>query len=229
MLPELIDQMAKIPGVEWIRLHYAYPAHFPTKLFRVMRENPNVCKYMDIALQHISDNMLQKMRRHVSKDETYALIEQFRKEVPGIHLRTTLMVGHPGETEQDFEELKEFVRKARFDRMGAFAYSEEEGTYSAQHYEDNIPQDVKQQRLDELMEIQQEISADLSHAKIGKEMKVIIDRMEGEYYIGRTEFDSPEVDPEVLIKAEGNSLRIGSFYQVKVYDADDFDLYASLV
>lgn len=229
MLPELIDQMAKIPGVEWIRLHYAYPAHFPTELFRVMRENPNVCKYMDIALQHISDNMLQKMRRHVSKDETYALIEQFRKEVPGIHLRTTLMVGHPGETEQDFEELKEFVRKARFDRMGAFAYSEEEGTYSAQHYEDNIPQDVKQQRLDELMEIQQEISADLSHAKIGKEMKVIIDRMEGKYYIGRTEFDSPEVDPEVLIKAEGNSLRIGSFYQVKVYDADDFDLYASLV
>lgn len=229
MLPELIDQMAKIPGVEWIRLHYAYPAHFPTELFRVMRENPNVCKYMDIALQHISDNMLQKMRRHVSKDETYALIEQFRKEVPGIHLRTTLMVGHPGETEQDFEELKEFVRKARFDRMGAFAYSEEEGTYSAQHYEDNIPQDVKQQRLDELMEIQQEISADLSHAKIGKEMKVIIDRMEGEYYIGRTEFDSPEVDPEVLIKAEGNSLQIGSFYQVKVYDADDFDLYASLV
>lgn len=229
MLPELIDQMAKIPGVEWIRLHYAYPAHFPTELFRVMRENPNVCKYMDIALQHISDNMLQKMRRHVSKDETYALIEQFRKEVPDIHLRTTLMVGHPGETEQDFEELKEFVRKARFDRMGAFAYSEEEGTYSAQHYEDNIPQDVKQQRLDELMEIQQEISADLSHAKIGKEMKVIIDRMEGEYYIGRTEFDSPEVDPEVLIKAEGNSLQIGSFYQVKVYDADDFDLYASLV
>ncbi|MEJ8762993.1 30S ribosomal protein S12 methylthiotransferase RimO [Phocaeicola sp. HCN-40430] len=229
MLPELIDQMAKIPGVEWIRLHYAYPAHFPTELFRVMRENPNVCKYMDIALQHISDNMLQKMRRHVSKDETYALIEQFRKEVPGIHLRTTLMVGHPGETEQDFEELKEFVHKARFDRMGAFAYSEEEGTYSAQHYEDNIPQDVKQQRLDELMEMQQEISADLSHAKIGKEMKVIIDRMEGEYYIGRTEFDSPEVDPEVLIKAEGNSLQIGSFYQVKVYDADDFDLYASLV
>lgn len=229
MLPELIDQMAKIPGVEWIRLHYAYPAHFPTELFRVMRENPNVCKYMDIALQHISDNMLQKMRRHVSKDETYALIEQFRKEVPGIHLRTTLMVGHPGETEQDFEELKEFVRKARFDRMGAFAYSEEEGTYSAQHYEDNIPQDVKQQRLDELMEMQQEISADLSHAKIGKEMKVIIDRMEGEYYIGRTEFDSPEVDPEVLIKTEGNSLQIGSFYQVKVYDADDFDLYASLV
>ena len=229
MLPELIDQMAKIPGVEWIRLHYAYPAHFQIDLFRVMRERGNVCKYMDIALQHISDNMLKLMRRQVTKEDTYRLIEQFRKEVPGIHLRTTLMVGHPGETEEDFEELKEFVRKVRFDRKGAFAYSEEEGTYSAQHYEDNIPQDVKQQRLDELMEIQQEISADLSHAKIGKEMKVIIDRMEGEYYIGRTEFDSPEVDPEVLIKAEGNSLQIGSFYQVKVYDADDFDLYASLV
>ncbi len=228
-IAELVDRIASVSGVEWVRLHYAYPARFPYDLLPVMRKHANVCKYLDIALQHISDNMLQKMRRHVSKDETYALIEQFRKEVPGIHLRTTLMVGHPGETEQDFEELKEFVRKARFDRMGAFAYSEEEGTYSAQHYEDNIPQDVKQQRLDELMEIQQEISADLSHAKIGKEMKVIIDRMEGEYYIGRTEFDSPEVDPEVLIKAEGNSLRIGSFYQVKVYDADDFDLYASLV
>lgn len=229
MLPELIDRMAKIPGVEWIRLHYAYPAHFPTDLFRVMRENPNVCKYMDIALQHISDNMLLKMRRHVTKAETYALIEQFRNEVPGIHLRTTLMVGHPGETEQDFEELKEFVRKVRFDRMGAFAYSEEEGTYSAKQYEDSVPQEIKQQRLDELMEIQQEISSELSQAKIGKEMKVIIDRLEGDYYIGRTEFDSPEVDPEVLIRAESGKLQIGSFYQVKVYDADDFDLYASLV
>lgn len=229
MLPELIDRMAKIPGVEWIRLHYAYPAHFPTDLFRVMRENPNVCKYMDIALQHISDNMLLKMRRHVTKAETYALIEQFRNEVPGIHLRTTLMVGHPGETEQDFEELKEFVRKVRFDRMGAFGYSEEEGTYSAKQYEDNVPQEIKQQRLDELMEIQQEISSELSQAKIGKEMKVIIDRLEGDYYIGRTEFDSPEVDPEVLIRAESGKLQIGSFYQVKVYDADDFDLYASLV
>lgn len=229
MLPELIDRMAKIPGVEWIRLHYAYPAHFPVDLFRVMRENDNVCKYMDIALQHISDNMLQKMRRHVTKAETYALIEQFRKEVPSIHLRTTLMVGHPGETEQDFEELKEFVRTVRFDRMGAFAYSEEEGTYSAKQYEDNVPQEVKRQRLDELMEIQQEISSELSQAKIGREMKVIIDRLEGDYYIGRTEFDSPEVDPEVLIRADGAKLQIGSFYQVKVYDADDFDLYASLV
>ena len=229
MLPELIEKMAEIPGVEWIRLHYAYPAAFPEDLFRVMREHDNVCKYMDIALQHISDNMLQKMRRHVSKAETYRLIERFREEVPGIHLRTTLMVGHPGETEEDFEELKEFVRKVRFDRMGAFAYSEEEGTYSAQNYSDDIPEEVKHRRLDELMAVQQEISADLTHAKIGKEFKVIIDRKEGDYFIGRTEFDSPEVDPEVLIKDEGQNLVIGSFYQVKVYDADDFDLYATLI
>ena len=229
MLPDLIEQMSEIPGVKWIRLHYAYPAHFPQELFRVMREHDNVCKYMDIALQHISDNMLQRMHRHVTKEETYTLIEQFRKEVPGIHLRTTLMVGYPGETETDFEELKEFVRKVRFDRMGAFAYSEEEGTYSAKHYKDNIPQEVKQQRLDELMAIQQEISNELSHAKIGKEFQVIIDRKEGDYYIGRTEFDSPEVDPEVLIKQEGKTLRIGSFHRVKVYDADDFDLYATVI
>ena len=192
MLPELVERIADIPGVEWIRLHYAYPAHFPTDLFRVMRERPNVCKYMDIALQHISDNMLQKMRRHVTKEQTYQLIENFRKEVPGIHLRTTLMVGHPGETEADFEELneelKEFVRKVRFDRMGAFAYSEEEGTFAANNYDDNISQEVKQARLDELMAIQQEISSELSAAKIGRQMKVIIDRIEGDYYIGRTEF-----------------------------------------
>ena len=229
MLPELIEQMAHIPGVEWIRLHYAYPAHFPEDLFRVMRENDNVCKYMDIALQHISDNMLQKMRRHVTKAETYQLIEKLRKEEPGIHLRTTLMVCKTGETEQDFEELMEFVRTARFDRMGAFAYSEEEGTYSAKHYKDEIPQEVKQQRLDALMELQQEISADLSHRKIGQEFKVIIDRKEGDYYIGRTQFDSPEVDPEVLINVENHRLRIGSFHRVKVYDADDFDLYATIV
>ena len=179
-LPELIERIAKIPGVEWIRLHYAYPTHFPEDLFRVMRENENVCKYMDIALQHISDNMLTRMRRHVTKSETYDLIDKFRREVPGIHLRTTLMVGFPGETEEDFEELKEFVQKIRFDRMGAFAYSEEEGTYAAEAYEDSIPHEVKQARLDELMAIQQEISAELSNAKIGKEMKVIIDRKEGE-------------------------------------------------
>ena len=228
-LPELIEKIAQVPGVEWIRLHYAYPTHFPEDLFRVMRENDNVCKYMDIALQHISDNMLTRMRRNVSKSETYDLIEKFRQEVPGIHLRTTLMVGFPGETEEDFEELKEFVQKARFDRMGAFAYSEEEGTYAAENYEDSIPQEVKQARLDELMALQQEISADLSHSKIGQEFKVIIDRKEGEYYIGRTQFDSPEVDPEVLIKADGKRLFSGRFYQVRITNADDFDLFGEII
>ena len=228
-LPELIERIAQVPGVDWIRLHYAYPTHFPEDLFRVMRENDNVCKYMDIALQHVSDNMLTKMRRHVTKAETYALIEKFRKEVPGIHLRTTLMVGFPGETEEDFQELKEFVQKARFDRMGAFAYSEEEGTYAAETYEDSISSEVKQARLDELMAIQQGISAELSVAKVGQELKVIIDRKEGEFYIGRTQFDSPEVDPEVLIKSEGKRLFAGHFYRVLITDADDFDLYGKIV
>lgn len=229
MLPELIEKISEISGVEWIRLHYAYPAHFPVDLFRVMRERNNVCKYMDIALQHISDNVLSGMRRQVTKEETYQLIKQFRKEVPGIHLRTTLMVGFPGETEKDFEELKEFVRTVRFDRMGAFAYSEEEGTHAAQQYEDNIPQEIKQQRLDELMEIQQGISAELSAAKVGKVMKIIIDRLEGDYYIGRTEYDSPEVDPEVLINREDGELKIGEFYRAEITDADDFDLYAKVI
>ena len=228
MLPQLIEQMAQIPGVDWIRLHYAYPAHFPEDLLRVMREYPNVCRYMDIALQHISDNMLQKMRRHVSKQETLRLIGLIRETVPGIHLRTTLMVGHPGETEADYEELKNFVRETRFDRMGAFAYSEEEGTFSAENYVDDIPMEVKQARLDELMAIQQEISAELNVQKIGKEMKAIIDRLEGDYYIGRTEFDSPEVDPEVLIRKENHALTIGDFYQVRIVDADDFDLFGQI-
>jgi ribosomal protein S12 methylthiotransferase len=228
-LPELIERMAEIPGVEWIRLHYAYPAHFPEGLFRVMREHDNVCKYMDIALQHISDNVLSRMRRHVTKAETYELIRKFRAEVPGIHLRTTLMVGFPGETEEDFEELKQFVKEVKFDRMGAFAYSEEEGTFAAEEYTDDIPHEVKQARLDKLMAIQQRISAELSDRKIGQTFKVIIDRIEGDYYIGRTEFDSPEVDPEVLIKAEGQKLEIGQFYQVKVDSADDFDLYGTVI
>jgi ribosomal protein S12 methylthiotransferase len=228
-IAELIEQIADIPGVEWIRLHYAYPAHFPMDLMRVMRERPNVCKYMDIALQHISDNMLSRMRRNVTKEETYKLIENFRKEVPGIHLRTTLMVGHPGETEADFEELKAFVKAAKFDRMGAFAYSEEEGTYSATHYEDNIPQETKEQRLSELMAIQEEISAELGREKIGKTFRVIIDRLEGDYYIGRTEFDSPEVDPEVLIESGKQPLTIGEFYQVFITNSDDFDLFGEVV
>ena len=229
MLPELIRRISDIPGVQWIRLHYAYPAHFPTELFQVMRERPNVCKYMDIALQHISDNMLQKMRRHVTKQQTYQLVEAFRREVPGIHLRTTLMVGHPGETEADFEELKEFVRIVRFDRMGAFAYSEEEGTYSANHYKDDVPDEVKQARLDELMAIQQDISAELNQAKVGQVLKVIIDRKEGDNYVGRTEFDSPEVDPEVLISCGKQELQIGEFYQVEIEKADDYDLYGRVV
>ena len=229
-LPELIEQMADIPGVEWIRLHYAYPAHFPEGLFKVMRERLNVCKYLDIALQHISDNVLTRMQRHVTKAETFQLIERLREEVPGIHLRTTLMVGFPGETEEDFEELKEFVREARFDRMGAFAYSEEEGTYSAQHYQDDVPQEIKEKRLDELMAIQTGISAELGAAKIGKRLKVIIDRIEGDYYIGRSEFDSPEIDPEILIEREGTPrLQIGHFYPVMIVGAEDIDLYGRVV
>ena len=229
MLPQLIDRMAEIEGVEWIRLHYAYPAHFPEDLFQVMKKHKNVCHYMDIALQHISDNMLQKMRRHITKEETYRLLERFRQEMPDIHLRTTLMVGHPGETEADFEELKKFVREMKFERMGAFAYSEEEGTYAAAHYEDSVPAEVKEKRLNELMAIQQTISAELNAQKVGREMKVIIDRLEGDYYIGRTEYDSPEVDPEVLIERTNGDLKIGDFYQAKIIQSDDYDLYAEIV
>ncbi len=228
-LPELIERMAEIPGVEWIRLHYAYPANFPMDLFRVMREHPNVCRYMDIALQHVSDHMLERMHRHVTKEETYELIRKFRKEVPGIHLRTTFMVGFPGETEQDFFELKEFVEWAKFDRMGAFAYSEEEGTYSAKHYEDDVPEELKQRRLDELMAIQQRIAAELNEKKVGQKLRIIVDRLEGDYYVGRTEFDSPEVDPEVLVKHEDNELVIGGLYDVEIVAAEEFDLYASII
>ncbi|SEF92320.1 ribosomal protein S12 methylthiotransferase [Xylanibacter ruminicola] len=228
-IAELIEKMAEIPGVEWIRLHYAYPAHFPWDLLRVMREKKNVCKYLDIALQHVSDHMLSRMRRHVTKAETYELIERMRREVPGIHIRTTLMVGFPGETDEDFEELKEFVKWARFERMGAFAYSEEEGTYSEKHFEDDVPEDIKQARLDKIMRIQQNISADLEAEKVGKVMKVIIDRKEGDYYVGRTEFCSPEVDPEVLIPASDQQLKIGEFYDVRITDSEEFDLYGTTI
>jgi ribosomal protein S12 methylthiotransferase len=192
-----------------------------------MREKKNVCNYLDIALQHISDNMLTRMCRHVTKAETYELVERLRREVPGIHIRTTLMVGFPGETEEDFEELKAFVRWARFERMGAFAYSEEEGTYSEQHYEDDITEEVKQRRLDQLMRIQQHISAELEAEKVGKTFRVIIDRQEGDYYIGRTEFCSPEVDPEVLIPVSERPLTIGAFYDVYMNDSEEFDLYGT--
>lgn len=225
-IAELIEQMADIKGVEWIRLHYAYPAHFPWDLLRVIREKKNVCNYLDIALQHISDHMLERMQRHVTKEQTYELINKIREEVPGIHLRTTLMVGFPGETEEDYQELLDFTRWARFERMGAFAYSEEDGTYSAKHYQDDVPMDVKQARLDRLMRIQQNISAEIEAAKIGQVMRVIIDRTEGDWYVGRSEFCSPEVDPEVLIPMDEN-LTVGSFYDVKITDAEEFDLYAT--
>ena len=225
-IAELIEQMADIEGVEWIRLHYAYPAHFPWDLLRVMREKKNVCNYLDIALQHISDHMLDRMKRHVTKEETYELIRRMRREVPGIHIRTTLMVGFPVETDEDFEELIAFTKWARFERMGAFAYSEEEGTYSAEHYPDDVPGEVKQRRLDKLMRVQQNISAEIEAQKIGQTLRVIIDRIEGDWYIGRTEFCSPEVDPEVLIPAQ-EDLHIGEFYEVRITDAEEFDLYAT--
>ena len=228
-ITELISRMADIPGVKWIRLHYAYPNQFPLDLLDVMREKPNVCKYLDIALQHISDNMLNRMHRHVSKQETIDLLKTIRERVPGIHIRTTLMVGFPGETQEDFHELLEFVRTQRFERMGAFAYSEEEGTYSANNYEDDVPAEVKQRRLDKLMILQQEISAEVEAEKVGKILKVIIDRKEGDYYIGRTEFCSPEVDPEVLIKAGEKRLRVGCFYNVKITQSEEFDLYGEVV
>ena len=225
-IAELIDKMADIEGVEWIRLHYAYPTHFPWELLKVMRERKNVCNYLDIALQHISDPVLSRMRRNVTKEETYELVERLRREVPGIHLRTTLMVGFPGETDEDFRQLIEFTKWARFERMGAFAYSEEDGTYSAENYEDDVPEDVKQARLDKLMRVQQNISAELEAAKIGQTVKTIIDRLEGDYFVGRTEFCSPEVDPEVLIPAD-EPLEIGEFYDVRITDAEEFDLYGT--
>lgn len=227
-LPELVERISDISGVEWIRLHYGYPAHFPYDLLRVMRERDNVCKYMDIALQHISDPMLKKMRRNITKEETYELIRRMREEVPGLHLRTTLMVGHPGETEQDFEELVDFVKTVRLERMGAFAYSHEEGTYSYKHYQDDVDDEIKQERLDYLMRIQERISADINNAKIGQTLKVIIDREEDDFYVGRSEFDSPEVDPEILISKE-KKLTLGEFYQVRIDDAQAFDLYGEII
>ena len=223
----LISSIADIKGVEWIRLHYAYPNQFPLELLDVIKVRPNVCKYLDIALQHISNHMLTRMHRHVSKEQTIELIRRIRKEIPGIHLRTTLMLGFPGETEEDFTELMDFVRWARFERMGAFTYSEEEGTYSANHYENDVSEEVKTRRLDELMALQQEICAEVEAKKVGKIMRVIIDRKEGDYYVGRTEFCSPEVDPEVLIPAN-KRLVVGKFYQVKITDSESFDLYGKI-
>lgn len=229
-IAQLIDKIAMIEGVKWIRLHYAYPNQFPFELLEVMRKHDNVCKYLDIALQHISDHMLSAMHRNTTKQETYALIERMRKEVPGITLRTTLMVGFPGETDEDFKELVDFVKWARFERMGAFAYSEEEGTYSASHYEDDVPEDVKQERLDILMRAQERISAEIESCLVGKKTQAIIDRLEGDYYIGRTHSSSPEVDPEVLIqKDEENPLVVGNFYEVEITGSEEFDVYAKVI
>ena len=228
-IAELVEQIAQIPGVEWIRLHYAYPNDFPLDLLPVMAKYPNVCKYLDIALQHASDHVLDRMLRHVTCKETEELLARIRKEVPGIHLRTTLMVGFPGETEEDFEFLVDFVKRQRFERMGAFAYSEEDGTYSARHYEDDVPADVKQSRLDALMAVQEEITTEIQEEKVGKVLKVVIDREEGDYYVGRTEYDSPEVDLEVLIAVDSCEMKVGKFYNVKIKSASVYELIGELV
>lgn len=228
-IAELISRMADIKGVKWIRLHYAYPAQFPMELLDVMREKKNVCKYLDIALQHVSTSVLERMRRHTTKEETMDIVKRLREAVPGITLRTTLMVGFPGETDEEFQELVDFVKWARFERMGAFAYSEEEGTYSAEHYQDDVPAEVKQQRLDKLMRVQQRISQELMQERVGKTVEVIIDRKEGEWYVGRTEDASPEIDPEVLIPAADRRLRRGCFYKIRITDAEEFDLYGNVI
>ena len=228
-IAELVEKMADIEGVRWIRLHYAYPTNFPWDLLRVMREKPNVCKYLDIALQHISDNMLNRMHRHITSEETLAMIERFRREVPGIYLRTTLMVGFPGETGADYKQLIDFVKATRFERMGAFAYSEEDGTYAGEHYQDDVAEEVKHQRLSRLMRIQQNIASDVAEEEMKGVRMVIIDREEGDYYVGRTEHSSPEVDPEVLIPMEEGPLTIGEFYDVEMYDYESFDFFAHVV
>jgi ribosomal protein S12 methylthiotransferase len=229
MLPELIARMADIEGVEWIRLHYAYPAQFPIDIMPVMARRDNVCSYLDIALQHISDKVLTNMRRHISRQETLDLLARLRREVPGIHIRTTLMVGFPGEGEQEFEELMDFVREAKFERMGAFAYSEENGTWAAQNLTDDIPQEVKQDRLQQLMALQEEISLGIQEQKVGQTLRVIVDREEDDYYIGRTEWDSPEVDPEVLIKKGEKPLTVGEFAQVRITGALPFELTGTAI
>ncbi|MBP8849913.1 MAG: 30S ribosomal protein S12 methylthiotransferase RimO [Breznakibacter sp.] len=225
-LPQLIDQLAQVQGVEWLRLHYAYPANFPFDILKVMNDHPNVCNYLDLALQHISNPMLTKMRRNITKAETYGLINRIRKEVPNIHLRTTLITGHPGETEADFLEQLDFVREMRFERLGVFPYSHEDDTYAFINYKDDVPDEIKQERADIIMEEQNIISAQLNNDKIGKEFKVIIDRVEDDFFVGRTEYDSPEVDQEVLVATNGEALKIGNFYNVKITGAEDYDLIA---
>ena len=226
-LAELIDQLADVDGLEWIRLHYAYPSKFPMDLLKVIRERKNVASYLDLPLQHISDPMLGRMRRKITKQETIDLIEKIREEVPGIALRTTFLVGHPGETDEDFEELKAFVKEQKFDRMGVFAYSDEDDTYAFKMYTDDVPEEVKQARAAELMEIQQGISEELNTKKIGQVLNVLVDREEADYFIGRSEYDSPEVDGEVLVE-KNDSIKIGNFYQVNITDSTEFDLIGHL-
>ena len=227
-IAELVERISDVEGLKWVRLHYGYPTHFPMDLLRVMRERDNVCKYLDIALQHVSTNVLKRMRRNITKEETISLLRTIRQEVPGIYLRTTLMVGFPGETEEEFGELVQFVKDIRFERMGAFAYSEEEGTYAAEQYEDDIDDETKQARLGQLMRVQQRIAEEVSAASIGKTMEIVIDREEGNYYVGRTQYDSPEVDPEVLLLKEENNVEIGQYYVVEITAADEFDLYGKV-
>ncbi len=230
-IAQLIDNISRIPGVEWIRLHYAYPTHFPLDLLRVMRERDNVCKYLDIALQHSSDHMLSLMHRHITKDEQTQLINTIRQEVPGIFLRTTLMVGHPGETPEDFQDLMQYTQTMHFERMGAFAYSDEEGTYCNLHYNDDIPTETKNERLNRLMDLQQQIAEQVSRQLVGQTLKVIIDREDDDFYYGRTQYDSPEVDGEVLISKQKDNLTplsVGQFYQVRITDSDIFDLYGEV-
>ena len=228
-IAELVERISDVEGVKWVRLHYGYPTHFPMDLLRVMRERDNVCKYLDIALQHVNSNVLQRMRRNITKEETVQLLQAIRREVPGIYLRTTLMVGFPGETDEEFDELVQFVKDMRFERMGAFAYSEEEGTYAAENFEDNVDDDTKQARLGLLMRVQQRIAEEVSAASIGKTMQVVVDREEGNYYVGRTQYDSPEVDPEVLLLKSENDVEIGHYYMVEITGADEFDLYGKVV
>lgn len=228
MLPELIDAIASIDGVKWIRLHYAYPTHFPLELLDVIAKHDNVCKYLDIALQHINNDVLSNMRRHITAEETRQLLKLMRERVPNIHIRTTLMVGFPGETEEAFDDLLNFVKEQRFERMGAFAYCEEDDTYAAKHLEDTIPEDVKQNRLSKLMQIQEQIALEVNESKIGQTLQVIIDREENDYYIGRTQWDSPEVDPEVLIKKD-TKLQIGEFYNALITGAMPFELMAEII
>jgi len=228
-LAELLEELSEIEGIEWIKLHYAYPTQFPYDILPVMRNNPKVCKYLDIALQHSSDNILKKMLRGITKEKTIELIERIRKEVPGITLRTTMLVGHPGETQEDFDDLKDFIQEMKFDRLGAFAYSEEDDTYAAINYEDSIPLEVKEARKDELMELQMEISRELNLKKLNTIQKVVIDRKEGDFYYGRTESDSHEVDPEVLIPFEYGELKIGQFYQIKIVETEEYDLFGKKV